>query len=312
MQCMKRALLFLAIVWGFATPAAQAQVAADTNDDIVVTARLSGAPMWTIQTDHGVILLVGDLVKVPKATLWRPERLQGAAERSQRVILGVKVSVSAGDILRLLFRGGKLTKLPKGKLAADYLDPPLLARLGVLEKRFGQDYSRKNFLMTAFDLLSKRLGFSRDTTDEASEVVRKAAGKANVPMRPVGKLRGGEVLDNLFAAEPQSHIPCLRAAIAAVDAGPAIIEARGRAWTQFEIPAVMANPLEQALGQCWPWNGDGFGAELRQQWIDAISEASAQQGVTLAVVPLRVLAERDGVLDLLQRRGLAIKGPPWR
>jgi hypothetical protein len=292
---------------------AHARVAAESGDeDIVVTARLSGAPMWTIETGHGVIILVGDLVKVPKATPWRPERLQGAAARSQRVVLGVKVSVSVGDIFRILFRMGKLTKLPKGKFAADYLDPALVAHLAVLERRYGQDYSRRNFLMTAYDLLSKRLAFDHDTSDEASEVVRKAAGKANVPFKPVGLIRGDDMLDNLFAAEPQSHIACLEAAIAAVQAGPGVVAERGRAWSQFEIPAVMANPLEKALGQCWPWNGDGFGEELRKQWVDAISEASSQQGVTLAVVPLRVLAEEGGVLDLLQRRGFVIKGPAWR
>lgn len=312
MKSLTRALLFLAMICATIIPA-HAQVAPESGtDDIVVSARLAGAPMWTIQTDSGVIVLVGDLVKVPKATPWRPERLQGAAARSQRVILGVKVSVSVGDILRILFRMGKLTKLPKDKFAADYLDPAPLARLALLEKRYDQDYSRRNFLMTAYDLLSKRLAFSKDTTDEASEVVRKAAGKANVPTRPVGRMQGDELLDNLFAAEPQSHIPCLEAAIAAAEAGPAVVAERGRAWTQFEIPAVMANPLEKALGQCWPWNGDGFGAELRQQWVDAISETASQQGVTLAVVPLRVLAEDGGVLDMLQRRGFAIKGPVWR
>jgi hypothetical protein len=314
MTVLARGLLCLALIGApiIAMPA-HAQIAAESgNEDIVVTARLSGAPMWTIQTDHGVVILVGDLVKVPKATPWRPERLQGAAARSQRVILGVKVSVSVGDIFRMLFRMGKLTKLPKGKVAADYLDPALLARLGALEARYRQDYSRKNFLMTAYDLLSKRLAFDHDTTDEASEVVRKAAGKANVPFRPVGLMRGDDMLDNLFAAAPESHIPCLEAAIAAAESGPEIIAERGRAWSQFEIPAVMANPLETALGQCWPWNGDGFGAELRQQWVDAITDASRQQGVTLAVVPLRVLAENGGVLDMLQRRNFAIKGPAWR
>lgn len=310
MRQLKRALLLLALM---IAPAAHAQVAAESdNEEIVVSAQRSGAPMWTITTDHGVIILVGDLVKVPKATPWRPERLQGAAARSQRVILGVKVNVSVGDIFRIMFRMRKLTRLPKEKVASDYLDPALLARLGTLEQLYGQDYSRRNFLMTAYDLLSKRLKFDDDTTDEASEVVRKAARKADVPSRPVGVMRGDDLLDNLFAAEPQSHIPCLKAAIAAAEAGPGIVAERGRAWTQLDIPSVMANPLEKALGLCWPWNGDGFGEELRKQWVDAISEASAQQGVTLAVVPLRVLAEDGGVLDMLRQRGFVVKGPAWR
>ncbi|MGQ2928952.1 MAG: hypothetical protein ACT6Q3_00635 [Sphingopyxis sp.] len=77
------------------------------------------------------------------------------------------------------------------------------------------------------------------------------------------------------------------------------------------MPAVMANPLERALGRCWPWTNDGFGPALRQQWVGAINDAAAKPGVTLAVVPLLVLAEPDGVLDRLRAQGLPIVGPAW-
>ena len=53
-----------------------------------------------------------------------------------------------------------------------------------------------------------------------------------------------------------------------------------------------------------------MGAELRGQWIDAITRATDAEGVTLAVVPLRVLAEPDGVLDQLERRGLTSPARP--
>ena len=74
----------------------------------------------------------------------------------------------------------------------------------------------------------------------------------------------------------------------------------------------MANPLEVALARCWPWADEELGTELRGQWTDAIYGATDAEGVTLAVVPLRVLAEPDGVLDQLERRGLGIAGPAWR
>lgn len=289
------------------TPAADG----DSNDEIIVTARRSGAPMWTIQTPTGVVILVGEIAEVPKATPWRPERLEGATDRAQRVILGTKAKVSPGDILRLIFKGGGITKLPKGRVAADYLDAGQMARLQALESRFGQNYARQNFLMTAFDLLSKRLSFNKDTADDASDVVRKAARQSKIPTQPVGEVRGEDMLDNLFAAAPETHIPCLEAAMAATEAGGDIVVERGRAWTEFDVPAVMASPLEEALGRCWPWTNDGFGTELRQTWVGAIQGATAQPGVTLAVVPLRVLAETDGVLDQLKNQGLPISGPAW-
>ncbi len=291
--------------------AAEPPAANQANDDIVVTARRSGAPMWTIQTQAGVIILVGEIAAVPKATPWRPERLEGATDRAQRVILGTKAKVSPGDILRLIFKGGGLTKLPKGRVAADYLDTKQMQRLRALEARFDQDYARVNFLMTAFDLLSKRLSFNKDTADDASDVVRKAASQSKIPTQPVGEVRGEDMLDNLFAAAPETHIPCLEAAMTATEAGGDVVTDRGRAWTEFDVSAVMTNPLEEALGRCWPWTNDGFGPEIRQRWIGAIRDATEQPGFTLAVVPLRVLAEKDGVLDQLKSQGLPISGPAW-
>lgn len=308
---LPRLLLSLAVLLalGVGAPPASAQ---DAVEEVVVTARRSGAPMWTIRTPNGVILLVGEIANVPKSTSWQPESLEAATRRAQHVILGTRAKVSPGDILRIIFKGGKLTKLPKDRVAADYLDAGRLARLRALEARYGQSYDRQNFLMTAFDLLSKRLAFSKDTTDDVSDVVRKTARRADIPTEPVGEVRGEDMLDNLFEAPPQTHIPCLDAAMSAAEAGRDIVSERGRAWAAFQVPQVMANPLETALGRCWPWTGDSFGPALRGQWVDAIGKAVARPGVTLAVVPLRVLAEEDGVLDRLERRGLPIKGPAWR
>jgi len=303
--------LFLAAGLSVAASEAPAQETG-SPDAIVVTAQRSGAPIWTIDTARGTILLVGEIVEVPKATPWRPERLEAATGDAQRVILGTKAKVSPGDILRLIFAGGKLTRLPKGTLAADYLDNSQRRRLAALEERYDQDYSHQSFLMTGFDLLAKRLGFNRDTGDDASEVVRRAARRADVPTEPVGTLRGEDILDDLFAAPPESHLPCLDAAMTATEQGSGLIAQRGADWRAFDVPAVMANPLEVALAQCWPWADEELGTELRGQWIAAIYGAANAEGITLAVVPLRVLAERDGVLDQLERRGLSIAGPAWR
>ena len=311
---MNRTPLFpLALLLAIATPPVAAQQAnPDAVEEVVVTARNSGAPMWTVRTETGVVLLVGEIRNVPKATPWYPDRLERAAGGAQRIILGTKAKVSPGDILRLIFAGGKLTKLPDERVAADYLDATRLARLRALETRYGQDYSRRNFLITSFDLLSRRLAFSKDTGDDATDVVRKAARRADIATRPVGEVRGEDMLDNLFAAAPETHLPCLDAAMAAAEIGPEIVTARGKAWTGFDVPGLMANPLETALGRCWPWTDTELGAELRGQWVTALDEALVQPGVTLAVVPIRVLAEEGGVLDQLKARELDIAGPRWR
>jgi uncharacterized protein YbaP (TraB family) len=285
---------------------------APTENAIVVTAQRSGAPMWTVTTATGTVILVGEIRAIPKTTPWEPARLEEATRAADRVILGARPKISPGDVLRLMFSGSKFTKLPGKTVASDYLGPDQWQRLQSLGTAHDEDYSRKSFLLTSFEMLRKQLRFNRDTARDVSDVVKDASEKAKVPITRAATLRGEDIIDNLADAPPQAHIPCLDAAMDAVEAGPQIVEERATNWRRFKIPAVMNNPLETALGQCWPWADETLGSELRTIWVERIAEASAAKGTTLAVVPLRVLAESGGVLDQLDTRGFDIAGPPWK
>lgn len=289
-----------------------AQDPVPSGNAIVVTAQRSGAPMWTIDTPTGTVILVGEIRAVPKATPWQPDRLKEATAASDRVFIRAAPKFSPGDVLRLIFRGGSFTKLPDKSVAADYLSSAQRARLAALEAQYDKDYDRGSFLMTAFDLLARRLDFDDQTTDDATEVVKSAADKADVPILRPERFRGEDLLDNLAEAPPASHIPCLEAAMGATEAGADIIAARGADWRRYDVVGVMDNPLEIALGTCWPWADDELGEEIRGQWTQMIADAAANTGTTLAVVPLRVLAETGGVLDLLEAQGFTIAGPDWR
>ncbi|WP_232367391.1 TraB/GumN family protein [Altererythrobacter lutimaris] len=299
---------------GFAYLFASTVLAQDapSQSEIVVTAQRSGAPMWTIDTAGGTVILVGEITAVPKSTPWQPDRLEEATKEASRVIIRARPKFSPGDVFRLIFRGGRITKLPKESVAADYLSSEQRAELAALEAEYDIDYDRRSFLMTSFDLLARRLDFDDDTTKDATDIVRKAAGRADVPISRPERFRGEDLLDDLAEADPESHIPCLEAAMAATRAGQDIIAERGNAWRKYDVPAVMANPLEIALGKCWPWADEEIGEEIRDQWTGMIADAANETGVTLAVVPLRVLAEEGGVLDQLEARDLTISGPEWR
>lgn len=310
---MRNAFLTFGCFCALAAPlAAQDDPAPASTNAIVVNAKRSGAPMWTIETPTGIVILVGEMRNVPKSTPWQPERLEEATAEANRVILGVKPKISPGDIFRLIFKGGQFTKLPDKTVASDYLTPEQYARLSALEAEYDADFARKSFLMTAFDFLTKRLRFNKDTADDAGDVVKKAANRANVPTSRAGAIRGKDMLDSLAMAEPADHIPCLEAAMTAAEIGPELVDQRGADWRAFRIPEVMNNPLEIALSRCWPWADPDVGSELRTIWVEQITAATTADGVTLAVVPLRVLAEDGGVLDQLEAQGLPIGGPVWR
>ncbi len=224
----------------------------DASSDIVVVARRSGAPIWQVRSGAGTVLLVGEIDEVPKTSAWRPERLEDATSSADRVILGVSTKATAGDVLRILFKGARLARLPDGRTADEYLDNRQLRRLEALEDRYDQDYGRQSFLLTAHDILTKRLGLGQHTTYTATDIVRRAAKRAGLRTQPVGTMRAKAVLDDLFSAPPVAHIPCLEAAFDAAEAGPESVEERGRAWSSSDVVELTMNPVEIAIGRYFP------------------------------------------------------------
>jgi len=291
---------------------ARAQEAETTVDEIIVTARRSGAPMWEVTRGGSTILLVGAIQAVPAGIEWRPDALEQATRQAERVYFPQSADVSPADIFRILWRSRTLARMPEGKTSADYLSADWQARLDTLEAQYGEDWSRDSFLMVSSDLLSDRLGLRDRGNQDVGDVVRRAARRGRVPVTSIGRVRGDDLIDDLLTRPPESWVPCMEASIAAVEAGPPAVQARGLAWTRFDVPTVMASPIEAALSQCWPWGDPALGTLLRGQWISAVEGSLREPGITLAVAPLRVLAEPGGVLDDLERRGYEIVGPDWR
>lgn len=296
-----------------AVRAQDADTQVDTVDEIVVEARRSGAPIWEVTRNGATVLLVGEINGVPEATPWSASALEAATARSQRVMSGIGVQGSFRDIMRLMWRMRTWTSLPGETTSADYLAPQWQARLDAIEDRVGEDYSRKSFLITAGDLLRDGAGYGRNSADDAGDVVRRAARKARVRVRSVeAEARGDQLVDDLLTAPPESRLTCMHAAIEAAEAGPDAVLARGRAWTRFEVTAVMASPVQKALEVCWPWGDPRLGPQLKTAWTAAIEEALTETGVTMAVAPLGLLAETGGVLDRLETQGAVIEGPEWK
>lgn len=292
------------------TPGAEDE-AASALDDVIVTARRAGAPMWTVERGDSVVILVGSIEGVPRDYLWRPEALEAATRDSRRVLYPMEARASAADILRMLWRIRTIARLPAGTTIADHVPPELLARLERLKADERSDSWRTESLAgLSFDLM-RDAGRERGARG-APTVVRAAARAARIPGEPVGVVRGDELIDNLITLPPSTYVKCLEAATAAAEAGPVGAAARLDAWSGLRVAEVLANPLDQALNLCWPSGDPEVAPLVRTRWAEAADAALSQPGVTLAVAPLRILAEPGGVLDGLEARGFDVVGPEWR
>lgn len=287
---------------------------ATSLDDVIVLARRSGAPMWTVTRGDSTLILVGAIRSIPRDLSWRPDDLEEATARSDRILSPQEGRASFTDLFRVVWRARTIARMPEGRTTADYLAPDYQARLeAVMADERNDDWRRKSLLFVGFDLMQDKAGYGNGRSgDDAMDVIRRAARRASVPVRPVGTVRGDELIDSLINAPQSAHVPCVEAAIAAAEVGPDAARERAEDWRALRVADVVASPVDKALNQCWPWGDPEIAPQLRQQWAAAIETALALPGVTMGVAPIRLLAETGGVLDGLEARGFEVVGPEWR
>jgi hypothetical protein len=301
----------LALMLGATATLAQ-EPEADRVEDIIVVARQAQVPIWEVSRGDRSLILVGNIRGLPRDFEWSPAGLEAATARADRILYPPQSRVSPADIIRLVWRGRTVARLPEGTTSADYLDPDVQTRLeAVMADERNESWRTLGFFLLGFELMNDKAGFRRGGRD-ADDAVRAAARRARVPGEPVGFVRGDEIVDNLLTQPPGTYAPCVGAGVAAAEAGREGFVFRAEDWRARRVPAVIQNPLDIALGQCWPWGDPEIGPQLRGQWLTALSAAIDQPGVTLAVAPLRLLAEPGGVLDGLEADGFEITGPEWR
>ncbi len=318
MKSVAAVAVFLLALTCVATPAS-AQTAPEPQeatelDEVVVLARQSGAPMWTVTRGDSTLILVGSIRAIPRDVSWRPDALEQATAKADLILLPQEGRASFSDLLRVIWRARTIGRMPQGQSTATWLLPDYQARLeALMASERNQTWRTQSLLFTSLDLMQDKAGFrAGGEAQDAVDVVRRAGRRARVDMRPVGTVRGDELVDSLINAPQSVHLPCVERAIAAAEAGPESSRDRALDWRASRVPDVVDSPIEQALNVCWPWGDPELAPQLHQQWAAAIETAMISPGVTMGVAPVRLLAEEGGVLDSLKARGFEVIGPEWR
>jgi uncharacterized protein YbaP (TraB family) len=295
--------------------AAPAQTQADDRaqvEDIVVTGRRSGVPLWTVRSDRTTLILVGSIEGVSKTTHWDPAALTEALRKADRVVFPQSHAFTASPfrLIGWLAKWNAMGSLPKGQSLDAIAGPDAMRRLAALKARGAVrgDYATRHPLHLANDLkerATKGIEFGRN----ANEYVRRAVKDYKLTLVPMQRSKARPLVKDLFASTPREHLLCLEAAIAVAEAGPDAIQARSDAWAARRVPEVIASPADKVNIHCWP------AAEIVEPGAELAAEMKqllAEPQVTVAVLTLRSLAEPGGVLDGLEAAGFDIQGPVWK
>lgn len=296
-----------------AAPAQKAASERAQAEDIVVTGRRSGVPMWTVRSDTTTLVLVGGINGVSKTTKWDPAALTEALRKADRVMFPQSYALTASPFRAIgwIAKWNKMGSLPKEQSLSAIAGPEAMRRLAALRARnmVRADYDRRHPLHLSQDLRNRGKGnvdYSRDVAEYARHATKKHKLAEVVPIQ---RSKAKPVVKDLFASTPQEHLPCLEASLTMAEAGPAAVQARSDAWAARRVRDVLSSPADPVYERCWP---SGVFAEREVGLLPQMKQLLAEPQVTVAVLSLRTLAERGGLLDGLEAAGFDIQGPVWK
>jgi uncharacterized protein YbaP (TraB family) len=281
-------------------------------DDIIITGRKSGVPLWTVRSDRTTLVLVGAIDGVSKTTQWDPTSLTEALRKADRVMFPEMEEFTASPFKMIgwLAKWKAMGSLPKGQSLGQFAGPEQMRRLAALRARGAvrNDYERRHPFHLALDLRNRAKG-DIDYSRNVYQYVRMAVKQYKLTLVPIARSKAKPLARDLFTSTPQEHLPCLAAATAMAEAGPAAVQARSDAWAARRVRDVLASPANGIYGACWPADLVGAPAgELTAEMKRLLSEPQ----VTVAVLSLDALADTGGVLDGLEAAGFDIQGPAWK
>jgi uncharacterized protein YbaP (TraB family) len=292
---------------------AQQSAAGQAADEIVVTARRTGIPVWRVTGPKTTIVLIGAIEGVAKDTRWDPGALTETLRKADRVMYPSAVGLTLSSpfqIFGLLLKARKMATLPKGQSLAGLVPAQQFQRLVALKNRgvLKAGFERKHPLAVAEDLRDHAKG-KRGYGPGALQFVEKAVRKHKVKTVPIRTMNAKPILNDFFKSPPQNYIPCLMSAVALVEAGPGAVKARSDAWAQRRVPEALGSPAEKTAAACHP---SSWGIIPRPDLKPQIRKLMQEPQLTVAVVGLGSLAHPNGVLDDLSAAGFEVQGPRWK
>lgn len=304
---------------GVAPAHAQAQAPAIDDpeaipvEELIVRARLPGPAWWRVTDGDTTVYVLGVPDALPKGLRWDQSVLKKRLKGAHTVITPPEIRVSARlRDLPGLYGAVRKASNDKAQISALGDLAPRLESAAARVGKDGEDYADQKPWLAGVRLAGRYREKVGLVGDQPEKAVRAAARKAKLKPQPafVIERKAKDVARELLRDLPDAvGRDCLRAAIEEVEEGDAAVRATARAWAEGDVPEALAAP--RANDRCLaavPGSGD-LKREAMARQADAIEAALKKPGHAVAVVGLRSLLAREGVLQRLKARGYVVRTP---
>jgi uncharacterized protein YbaP (TraB family) len=294
---------------------------ADPPDELTVTGRYPGPPLWKVSAGTHELWIFGTLSVIPKDITWGSVIVERVIARADEVLLPPGVDAAARNPFRyvgLFFRVRKLTRNEDGAPLKDVLPVDLYARYAAIRDRYDgpRSLEHERPVVVAGRLYARAIDASKLTFGgKLGTSIERLARDAHVK-RTDTEIRAdpGDLLDAAQALSRQAEIDCFVTVLASIENDLPGIAERARAWAVGDIDALRRFDYPDIEGECLSFAGtsEGLRATLRRAedaWLDAAQRALAANGTTFATLGVGDLLRPDGPLARLRELGYEVREP---
>jgi uncharacterized protein YbaP (TraB family) len=305
-----------------AATVAQDDAAATTIEEITITGRYPGPPLWRVSAGEHVLFIFGDLTPVPKGLDWDPRNAERAIAAAETVIGAPRVRAPTFNpirLFRLVRAARRLARNPDGTQLAAQLPPDLYARYSALRARYQpneKDAEELRPALAALRLFGAALDDVGLTTDsgvgkKVARLMRRAsADEAEILV----KTEPEAVLDELAKVSREAELGCFESIMTSIETDLEGMKERANAWASGDVAALERFDYPDPQGNCLAmlFSAEGL-AELRDElyaeWLAEAERALQSHSRSFSVLPMRELVAADGLLAQLAVRGYTVTPP---
>ena len=274
-----------------------------------------GPALWHLTRGDSEVWILGMAGAMPKDMDWNKEYLSELLDGARAILMPPKADIALTDIAWFLIRHGGKLSLPRGQNLEDTLPGDLRARFVAVRDTVSDDvddYHTDIPIRAAIRLQQD----ARDKTDlslrEPRRTVENLAYRKRIPVSPVTRFEAMDAVRDIFKLTPQQQQVCLAQALEDVNWALGHADTAARAWAVGDIKTVKAHYSEWRLGNCVIGAVQKFsdidGRNIAE-YVSATDAALNKPGKTIVVIHMGPLLRKNGVLEGLQARGIAIEGP---
>ena len=306
-------LLALASVAAPGAPALAQARAADPegalNDELIVRARAPGPAWWKAGDGASTVWILGVPTGLSKDVAWNDTPLQARLKQAHVLILPPEAKI--GPLRAIAFFLGHRKAFRSPQPLEQTLPAPLAERFAAVREKLGKPASRYagwRPAVAAVILSGDLRAQARLRQGEPEDHIRALGRQAGVREQPAGSF-GPAMLQALVDLPDNAHRQCLEDSVDESEAGAGRIVEAGRGWAAGDVRAALG--VERGFDRCLAALPEVSALILQGQGDSAaaIKDALAKPGVSVAVVELRSLLAKGGVIDRLRADGVHIETP---